>query len=72
MFLNTQCGQPVDLEIFNSVFTFVLINGPNCSVLVEGNQKLIRNCISAVKYVSGQAIYVTVLYSVHCTFVKNI
>ena len=44
--------------IFNSVFTFVLINGPNYSVLVEGNQKLIRNCISLVKYVSGQAIYI--------------
>ena len=52
------------------VFTFVLINGPNYSVLVEGNQKLIRNCISLVKYVSGQAIYiyVTVLYrTVQCT-----
>ena len=60
MFLNTQCGQNVDLEIFNSVFTFVLINGPNYSVLVEGNQKLIRNCISLVKYVCGQAMYVTV------------
>ena len=28
MFLNTQCWQSVDLEIFNSVFTFMLINGP--------------------------------------------
>ena len=43
MFLNTQCWQSVDLEIFNSVFTFVLINGPNYSVIVEveGNKKFI-------------------------------
>ena len=56
MFLNTQCWQSVDLEIFNSVFTFMLINGP-MELLGEDRQQC-PYCQYQFQFVAGVSAHI--------------